>query len=171
MKFFIKLFYHLFLSTDCDDCFFFLFEIKMKTRQISINRFFYSCSFFFFFFLLLVKKKKVCIYIPNFPGLFLRVSNCTLKPSLSTPSNKCKKINKNKNYIRANPSNCPPLPNCPPPLISPKAKKILEFFLVKDLFFSIGKKGKGANCPPPYFREKCSEGGGGQLGGFALMAF
>ena len=44
------------------------------------------------------------------------------------------------------------------PLISPKAKKILGFFLVKDLFFSIGKKGRGLTALP-YFREKCSEGG------------
>ena len=42
-------------------------------------------------------------------------------------------------------------------------KKILGFFLVKDLFFSIGKKGR-VTAPSPYFREKCSERGGAVRG-------
>ena len=49
------------------------------------------------------------------------------------------------------------------PLISPKAKKVLGFFYTKDLFFSIGKKGKKANrliIAPLYFFEKLPKGGG-----------
>ena len=46
------------------------------------------------------------------------------------------------------------------PLISPKAKKILGFFLVKDLFFSIGKKGRGLTAPPLIFAKNALKGGG-----------
>ena len=78
---------------------------------------------------------------------------------------KSKKVKKN-NWMVIQPSVETPL-TAPyltaPPLISPKAKKILGFFLVKDLFFSIGKKGRGLTAPP-YFREKCSEGGGAVRG-------
>ena len=63
----------------------------------------------------------------------------------------------------------PPPPHLLPPLISPKAKKILGFFLVKDLFFSIiGKKGKGLTAPPLFSRKMLGRGGG-QLGGFAVI--
>jgi len=33
------------------------------------------------------------------------------------------------------------------PLISQRVKKSLDFFLVKELFFSIGKKGRGLTAP------------------------
>ena len=48
-----------------------------------------------------------------------------------------------------------------------RGEKILVFFSCKRPFFFYRKKGKGVTAPP-YFREKCSEGGG-QLGGFALI--
>ena len=53
-------------------------------------------------------------------------------------------------------------------LISLKAKKNLVFFPVKDLFFSIGKKGRGLTAPP-LFSRKMLRRGGGQLGGFVVM--
>ena len=65
-------------------------------------------------------------------------------------------------------SQLPPLPNCPPPLISPKAKKILAFFHQKGLFFSIGKKEGGLTAPPYFFKILVGRGGG-QLTPFILM--
>ena len=56
----------------------------------------------------------------------------------------------------------------PPSLISPKAKKILAFFHQKDLFFSIGKKGRRVNCPLNYF-SKILIGRGGQLTRISLI--
>jgi hypothetical protein len=56
----------------------------------------------------------------------------------------------------ANLQSTAPLPNCPP-LISPKAKKILAFFHQKGLFFSIGKR--RVNCPPYFFKILVGRGG------------
>ena len=49
-----------------------------------------------------------------------------------------------------------------------EGEKYFGFFSCKRHFFPIEKKGKGLTTAPPYFREKCSEGGG-QLGGFVVI--
>ena len=128
-----------------------------------INLLFFSTKKNAFFFL----KSKFSVF---FFFLATKMNKIYLKGTPLTCTYELLKVDQiGGGGISGNPPNWPPYLT-DPPLLSPKAKKILRFFTVKDLFFSTGKMRRDLTDPPPLiFCQKWSEGEGGQLGGFSLM--